>query len=129
MQHPVFLYDLGGAGDVVLADLAPISGGIALSLSELVSALRSATEESRYAAYLYHVEEIDENAACAVGSFHSFTKGAVEATPACWVVTFVDVLLYREALFASIAEARQAYGELGIELGIPAAVPVLTEAV
>jgi hypothetical protein len=31
VQHPVFLYDLGGAGDVVLSDLAPISGGIALA--------------------------------------------------------------------------------------------------
>ncbi|HET8542850.1 MAG TPA: caspase family protein [Anaeromyxobacter sp.] len=30
VQHPVFLYALGGAGDVVLADLAPVSGGIAL---------------------------------------------------------------------------------------------------
>ena len=107
----------------------PISGGIALPLPELVAALRSATEESRYAAYLYHVEEIDENAACAVGSFHSFAKGAVEATPACWVVTFVDGLLYREALFGSIAEARRAYGRLGVELGIAATEPVLPEAV
>jgi len=31
VQHPVFLYDLGGTGDVVLADLSPISGGIAFS--------------------------------------------------------------------------------------------------
>ena len=31
VQHPVFLYDLGGAGDVVLTDLAPLAGGIALS--------------------------------------------------------------------------------------------------
>lgn len=29
VQHPVFLYDLGGTGDVVLADLAPVSGGLA----------------------------------------------------------------------------------------------------
>jgi Caspase domain len=28
VQHPVFLYDLGGAGDVVLADLAPATGGV-----------------------------------------------------------------------------------------------------
>jgi hypothetical protein len=28
VQHPVFLYDLGGTGDVVLADLAPVSGGL-----------------------------------------------------------------------------------------------------
>jgi hypothetical protein len=27
-QHPVFLYDLGGAGDVVLTDLAPATGGL-----------------------------------------------------------------------------------------------------
>jgi hypothetical protein len=29
VQHPVFLYDLGGAGDVVLAELPPAAGGIA----------------------------------------------------------------------------------------------------
>ena len=28
VQHPVYLYDLGGAGDVVLTDLAPAAGGI-----------------------------------------------------------------------------------------------------
>lgn len=28
VQHPVFLYDLGGAGDVVLAELAPAGGGL-----------------------------------------------------------------------------------------------------
>ena len=28
VQHPVFLYDLGGAGDVVLSDLTPFSGGL-----------------------------------------------------------------------------------------------------
>ncbi len=28
VQHPVFLYDLGGAGDVVLTDLAPWAGGL-----------------------------------------------------------------------------------------------------
>ncbi len=28
VQHPVFLYDLGGAGDVVLAELAPATGGL-----------------------------------------------------------------------------------------------------
>ncbi len=28
VQHPVFLYDLGGTGDVVLSDLTPISGGL-----------------------------------------------------------------------------------------------------
>lgn len=29
VQHPVFLYELGGAGDVVLSDLEPVSGGLA----------------------------------------------------------------------------------------------------
>ncbi len=29
VQHPVFLYELGGAGDVILADLEPVSGGLA----------------------------------------------------------------------------------------------------
>jgi hypothetical protein len=29
VQHPVFLYDLGGAGDVVLAELPPAAGGLA----------------------------------------------------------------------------------------------------
>ncbi len=33
VQHPVFLYDLGGAGDVVLSDLAPVAGGLAFPAS------------------------------------------------------------------------------------------------
>ena len=109
--------------------VSPISDGMALSPGELIPALRSVTEESKYAAYLYYTEEIDENAACAVGSFHRFSGASTEATPACWLVTFVDGLLYRETLFDSIADARRAYGNLGIELGIPAAEPVLPEAV
>ena len=107
----------------------PISDGMALSTGELIPALRSVTEESKYAAHLYYTEEIDGNAACAVGSFHLFSAATTEATPACWLVTFVDGLLYREALFDSIADARRAYANLGIELGIPAAEPVLPEAV
>ena len=64
-----------------------------------------------------------------VGSFHRFSGATTEATPACWLVTFVDGLLYRETLFDSIADARRAYDNFGIELGIPAAEPVLPEAV
>ncbi|WP_255840973.1 caspase family protein, partial [Anaeromyxobacter sp. SG66] len=30
VQHPVFLYDLGGSGDLVLTDLAPVAGGLLL---------------------------------------------------------------------------------------------------
>lgn len=30
VQHPVFLYDLGGAGDVVLTDLSPLAGSLVL---------------------------------------------------------------------------------------------------
>jgi hypothetical protein len=30
VQHPVFLYDLGGAGDVVLTEVAPAAGGLVL---------------------------------------------------------------------------------------------------
>jgi uncharacterized caspase-like protein len=30
VQHPVFLYDLGGAGDVVLSDLSPVAGSLLL---------------------------------------------------------------------------------------------------
>ncbi|MFO0581316.1 MAG: caspase family protein [Anaeromyxobacter sp.] len=30
VQHPVFLYDLGGAGDVVLTELKPAAGGVVL---------------------------------------------------------------------------------------------------
>ena len=107
----------------------PISDGAALSRNELVPVLRSATEQSTYAAFLYYVEEVDEHAACALGSFHRFPGGQADATPACWLVTFVDGLLFREALFASIADARQAYGELGIELGIPRSADALSEAV
>jgi uncharacterized caspase-like protein len=30
VQHPVFLYDLGGAGDLIMADLTPHAGGLVL---------------------------------------------------------------------------------------------------
>ena len=91
--------------------------------------LQAATEQSTYAAFLYYVEEIDEHAACALGSFHRFPGGKADATPACWLVTFVDGLLFREALFTSIAEARQVYRERGIDLGIPSTADALSEAI
>ena len=33
-QHPVYLYDLGGAGDVVLTELRPSSGGLSFGASD-----------------------------------------------------------------------------------------------
>lgn len=99
--------------------VTPLSGGVALSVDEAIDALRMEIEASNYAAFHYYVDDLDEHAAVAVGAFRlTEPSGFYESSHVCWVVTFVEGLLFRQQLFDSLEEGQRAYRELGVELGL-----------
>jgi len=90
------------------------SGGRALSVDDALDVLRLEAEAGAPEPMHSYVDTIDERAAIAAGTVVRETS----ARYLCWLLTFVDGLLYRQALFGSIGEARSAYAELGVDLGM-----------
>lgn len=91
-----------------------------LSRDQLVGLVEEAVSRGSYDSALWPVLDLDEHAATAMASVRQPSPmGGSTHTEVCWVSTFVDNLLYRSRPFGSEAEAYHAYGELGIELGMP----------
>lgn len=101
-----------------------ISDGRALSLDDPIALLRLESEAGEHEPTHYYVDSLDEHAAIALGYV---TRQGI-GKHLCWLLTFVDGLVYRQALLQSPTEAQAAYAELGLELGMPsagAALPVI----
>lgn len=92
-----------------------ISDGRALSLDEALDLLRAEDDAREHEPTHYYVDDLDERAAISLGSV---VRGGAQKH-LCWLLTFVDGLVYRQALFHSLSEAQEAYAELGLELGMP----------
>ena len=90
--------------------------GKALSLDDAIDVLRADAEAGAYEPTHYYIGDLDEQAAIAVGT----VMGPNAQTPKhlCWLLTFVDGLLYRQALCATADEAERLYRERGLELGL-----------
>jgi hypothetical protein len=94
-----------------------MSDGRALTLDEAVDVLRADIRAGEHEPVHHYVDNLDEHAAIALGSVTR--NGRVRHL--CWLLTFLDGLVYRQALFGSMGEARAAYAELGLDLGMPGA--------
>jgi hypothetical protein len=93
-----------------------VSEGRPLPLDEALDVLRADADAGEHEPVHYYVDELDEHAAVALGSI---TREGTQKH-LCWLVTFVDGLVYRQLLFESLGEAQAAYAELGHELGMAA---------
>lgn len=94
-----------------------MSDGLALSLDEALDLLRVEIEGGEHEPTHYYVDSLDEHAAVALG----YVARQGIGKHLCWLLTFVDGLVYRQVLFRSMGEAQGAYAELGLELGMPSA--------
>jgi hypothetical protein len=92
-----------------------ISDGIPLALDEALDLLRAEADAGEHEPTHYYVNDLDEHAVVALG----FVTRRGQEKHLCWLVTFVDGLVYRQALYRSLGDAEAAYAELGIELGVP----------
>ena len=94
-----------------------MSGGKALTLDEAVEVLREDANAGAYEPTHYYIGDLDDHAAIAVGT----VMGPHDQKPKhlCWLLTFVDGLLYRQALCPTADEAERLYREHGLELGLP----------
>jgi hypothetical protein len=93
-----------------------MTDGRALTLDESIDVLRENAAAGAYEPNHYYIGDLDEQAAIAVGT----VMGLNDQTPKhlCWLLTFVDGLLYRQALCPTADEAEQLYRERGLELGL-----------
>jgi hypothetical protein len=92
--------------------------GKALTVDDAIDVLRENAAAGAYEPTHYYIGDLDEQAAIAVGT----VIGPNDQTPKhlCWLLTFVDGLLYRQALSATADEAERLYREHGLELGLTA---------
>jgi hypothetical protein len=91
--------------------------GTALTVDEAISVLREDAEAGVHEPIHYYIGDLDEHAAIAVGT----VMGPNDQKPKhlCWLLTFVDGLLYRQALCPTSDDAERLYRECGLELGQP----------
>jgi hypothetical protein len=90
--------------------------GKALTVDEAIAVLREDADAGAYEPTHYYIGDLDAQAAIAVGTVMG--PNDQTAKHLCWLLTFVDGLLYRQALCATADEAEQLYREHGLELGI-----------
>ncbi len=92
-----------------------VSDGRPLSLDEALVLLRAEAEAGEHEPAHYYVNDLDDRAAIALG--YVARQGTEKHL--CWLLTFVEGLVYRQALFRSLSDAQAAYDEFGLELGMP----------
>jgi hypothetical protein len=92
-----------------------VSDARALPVDEALDRLRADAKAGEPEPVHYYVDMLDEQAVVALGSI---TRDGTQKH-LCWLVTFVDGLVYRQALFSSLSGAQAAYAELGLDLGTP----------
>ena len=95
-----------------------VSDGTPLTVVEAIGVLRDDAEAGAYEPTHYYIGDLDERAALAVGT----VMGPNDQRPKhlCWLLTFVDGLLYRQALCSTADEAERLYRERGLGLGLGA---------
>ena len=95
-----------------------MTDGKALTVDEAIAVLREDAAAGAYEPTHYYIGDLDERAAIAVGT----VIGPNDQKPKhlCWLLTFVDGLLYRQALCPTADDAEKLYRERGVELGLAA---------
>jgi hypothetical protein len=93
-----------------------MSEGKALTVDEAIAVLREDAEAGAYEPTHYYIGDLDDRAAIAVGT----VMGPNDQKPKhlCWLLTFADGLLYRQALCSTADDAERLYRECGLELGL-----------
>jgi hypothetical protein len=100
------------------ARISSVAGGDRiLSPDELIEVL-AGIEGGSYSTDDAETEALDENAVVVSGLVRQRDDVGAMFTPSAWVLTFHGGLVWRSRAYASIDEARAAYGEHGRDLGI-----------
>ena len=106
------LYDDG-------ALIVSVAGGDrVLNADELIEIL-SAVEGGSYGINDAETEALDDNAVVVSGLVRERHGTEATFTPNAWVLTFREGLVWRSRAYASVDEARAAYAEYGLSLGLP----------
>lgn len=95
------------------------TGGHAVDVERAIDAMRTAHEDVSYSAEVQSMVGLDAHAVVLEGGVgHRAADGRYVYERHAWLYVFVDDLLYRSAMFGSADEAKAAYRERGIDLGV-----------
>ena len=85
----------------------------------VIAELERASNDAIYKVTAAPPRSLDEHAAVITGSVRWRTpSGAFEDASHTWLITVKDELVYRQAIYATPADAIAAYAELGLNLGV-----------
>lgn len=98
--------------------LSVAGGDRLLTPDELIEVL-AAIEVKRYLTDDDETDALDENAVIVAGLVRERHAVEITYTPSAWVLTFKDGLVWRSRAYDSVEEARAAYAQAGIDLGMP----------
>jgi len=93
------------------------AGDRILSADGLIEVL-AAIEGGSYSTDDVATEALDENAVVVLGLVRARDEVGIMFTPSTWLLTFQDGLVWRSKAYRSPEEARSAYQEHGLDLGM-----------
>ena len=93
------------------------AGERVLGPDELIEVL-STLENTSYSTDDAKTEAFDDNAVVVYGTVRERDEVGTLFTSSAWALTFSDGLVWRSKAFASVDEARAAYEEQGLDLGL-----------
>jgi hypothetical protein len=97
--------------------LSVAAGARILGPDELIEVL-AGLEHTSYSTDDTQTEAFDDNAVVVYGMVRDRADVGTMYTESAWVLTFHDRLVWRSRAFPSVDDARAAYGELGLDLGL-----------
>ncbi len=99
-----------------------VTGGPApLTADEIVGELERASRDLVYLVTGSEPLALDEHAAMVTGRMRRrMPTGGFQDAGYVWLLTVRDGLVYRQAVYPQAAEAVEAYGRLGVDLGLTA---------
>ena len=89
-----------------------------LGPDELIEVLSALDENRSYSTDDTKTEAFDHNAVVVYGILRERDEVGTMFTESAWVLTFSDGLVWRSKAYPSLREARAAYEELGLDLGL-----------
>ena len=103
------------------ARIATVTGGATpLTADEVIAELARVADDSVYSVSSSQAEALDEHAAIVAGRMRRPVEGGgFEDAGHVWLITVLDGLVYRQAVYQQPGEAAAVYRRDGVTLGVP----------
>lgn len=100
------------------ARIVSVAGGNRVLSADALMEILSAVESGSYGTNDAETEALDDSAVVVSGVVRERHGSEATFTPNAWVLTFRDGLVWRSRAYPSVDDARAAYAEYGLDLGL-----------